>query len=169
MSGAAISEPLPERLMLQVSRGYAFLMSLGSLVFLVFGVLVVEYSRTLSDIVSGWAFILFFGLCAMVFALELTVPQISRLELTRDGFRIVYPPLRWNPALTRWNEIAKIEVYRYLGRPWVPETVHVILASPFAYWHKTIRKPWIYGYRAQDLAALMNRFRDRALRIGTSV
>ena len=154
--------------MLKVNRGYGFLMWLGSLVFLVFGALVVEYPKNLSDVVTGWAFILFFGLCAIVFALELIAPQISHLELTRDGFRIVQP-LRWKPAHARWNEIAKIEVYHYLGRPWAPETVHIILASPFAYWHRTIRKPWMYGCRAQELAALMNRFRDRALQADRSV
>lgn len=83
--------------MLKVNRGYGFLMWLGSLVFLAFGALVVEYPKNLSDVVTGWAFILFFGLCAIVFALELIAPQISHLELTRDGFRIVQP-LRWKPA-----------------------------------------------------------------------
>jgi hypothetical protein len=107
---------------------------------------------------------LFSGFCAIVFSLELISPQLAFVEFTRAGFRMGHP-LRWNQAVTPWREIATIETYRWYTRvfPHIGIRIRYVLHSRR---NTSIPSTRIFGCGAAELAALMNRFRDRALRSG---
>lgn len=158
----ATFDALPERLILKLDRGYAFLMWLGSLAFLAGGIFLVQHPQPDTNLFWIWVGILFFGLCAALFTLELMSPRLVFIELTRAGLRIVFA-FRGRPPITPWNEIASIEVYRwwpYHGLGW-RYSVRVRYVDDTA---ATSISPRIYGWGAEELAALLNRFRDRALR-----
>lgn len=155
-------DTLPDQLILRLDRGYAFLMWVGSLAFLAGGFYLVQHPTADTNILWVWVGILFFGLCAVLFSLELVTPTLSYIELARDGFRVAFA-FRGRPMMTPWNEVANIEVYRwwpYHGLGWR----YGVRVSSVSFGTSTTISPRIYGWNAEELAALMNRFRDRALR-----
>ena len=160
-------DTLPEGMILRLDRGYTFLLWLGSLALVAGGVFLVQHPSQDTSVFWVWVGIFFFGLCAIVFTLELVSPQLTFIEFTREGFRVVFAFHR-QAAVTPWDKIASIEVYRwwpYRGLGW-RYGVRVRYTDDRA---STPISPRTYGQSAEELAALMNRFRDRALRTGTSV
>ncbi|HXR85359.1 MAG TPA: STM3941 family protein [Stellaceae bacterium] len=151
---------LPERLILTLDRSYISLLSLGSVALVALGIFLVDHQRNFVDAFWGWASIVFFGLCAVAGVLDLIAPRLSYIELTRDGFRIVYL-LRRQRVPTPWREIAAIEVYRWYSGGWPRYGVRMASAR-LGHKATTVTSPRMFGYGAQELAALMTRFHDRA-------
>ena len=163
----ARSDALPERLILTLDRGYILLLLLFALGFVALGAFLVDYQRGFWDWFWGWASILFFGLCAIAGVLDLIAPRLSYMALTPDGFRYAYL-LRRDPATTPWSEIAAIEIYRWYAGGWPRNGVRIVSTQPSRR-ATTLVTPRMFGYDAQSLAALLNRFRDRALQSETAL
>jgi hypothetical protein len=156
--------PLPERLILNANRRDVLATLLWSLACLGVGIYILHDVRWLGDAVVGWALILLCGFSGAMDALRLIAPHLSALELTADGFRTT-DMWRPRPPITPWPAIATIEECRWYTRFGPQEGVRIRYARP-GRGSRTLRRPRRYGYRAQALAALMNRFRERALPSG---
>ena len=116
--------------------------------------------------VKGFYVAIFFGLCAIVFALQLA-PRSTYLRLTADGFQ-TRSLFRQGP-LVRWSDVSEFRVERLppsmtqmvvYDEPGTPQTrlrrFNRLLAGGEA-----ALLPDGCGVSAQDLAALMNQWRDR--------
>lgn len=114
----------------------------------------------------GWASVLFFGLGAIVGAIHL-VPGMSYLRLTPDGFIIksmyrISRPVRWDSVsefrVAKMEFLIKMVVFDALARPDAGlSAINRQLVGAQA------GLPDTYGRSAEDLAALLNQWRDRAL------
>lgn len=66
----------------------------------------VALGMTLMEGAGAWFVALFFGLCALIFIIQL-LPNASYLRLTREGFEI---RSLFRSGFTRWEEVADIGV-----------------------------------------------------------
>jgi hypothetical protein len=91
-----------------------------SLAFVAGGVLIV---RDPSSGAGGWLCMTFFGLCAVVFAIQLIRPQVLTLDI--DGFTLD-GGLVWSPKTVLWRDVQGFFVYRLprggkmIGYNWEP-------------------------------------------------
>ncbi len=160
----ANADPLPERMILSLERTYLLLLWFGAAGFFGLNIFFLRNPDPDDGFPFGvWFCLIVFGFFVVAATLELIVPTISYIELSRTGF-CQGGALRRLQPVTPWHEIAKIEIYRW--RPFSSFLQHrgvrisyVPIIDP-----TDIPSPWIYGRDADELAALMTRFRDRALK-----
>jgi hypothetical protein len=130
-------------------------MLLGALVFVAVGVWVVSFEP-----VIGYLSIGFFGLCAVAFGVNL-LPNSSYLRLTREGSTVC---TMFRSRSGAWREVNKFGVNRIGVRNivgWAP-------SHPASKFDNTARVitgyastlPETYGLTAEELAELLNRWRD---------
>jgi hypothetical protein len=161
-------------LVLQPSRRRASLYVLGCLGFVAAGTWIAYTGEELTP-AFGWLAVVFFGLCAIVFLVN-ALPNSSCLTLTHEGF-VVRSLFRSQP-LVRWSEVERFEVGSLGGRS---RMVVFYFAASFkrkltgdAAGGKIMRLaqrigghegalPDTYGLSAEDLATLMNEWRDRTV------
>jgi len=155
-------DALPERLILNANRRDVLDTLFWSLACVAIGIYILHDVRGRADAFVGWALILLCGFSGAMDVLRLIAPRLSALELTADGFRTI-EMLRPQPPITPWPAIATIDVYRWYTRLGPQDGIRIRYALPGRR-SRTLRRPRRYGYRAQALAALMNRFRQRALK-----
>ena len=110
--------------------------------------------------VWGYAGIVFFSLCAIVFAIQL-LPNSSYLRLTREGFTMCS---LFRQHTIQWRHVGKFGVGRIWLRKvvgWDPahdiSTVGIATKAISGY---VSALPDTYGLRAEHLADLMNQLRD---------
>jgi hypothetical protein len=131
------------------------LMLVGSLAFVAAGFWMLSDYR-----VSGYACIIFFGLCALAFCVNL-LPNSSYLRLTREGFTICST---FRSRSIEWRHVGTFGVTRIGTRKmvgWDP-------SHPVSKLGKANRVmcgyasalPDTYGFKAEELAELLNRLRD---------
>jgi hypothetical protein len=133
-----------------------------SLVFVVAGALLGADGSLL-----GWLGVVFFGLCAIVFAVTL-LPGAAYLRLEHSGF--VVCSLFRADRLRHWDEVQGFRAYdlpggvRHVGFDFAPgaQPTGSELAKRLARVEGAL--PNTYGMRAEDLAGLMNRWREECLR-----
>jgi hypothetical protein len=133
-----------------------------SLVFVALGVLLGADGSLV-----GWLTVGFFGLCAIVFAVTL-LPGAAYLRLERSGFVVcsLFRPDR----LRRWDEVQGFRAYdlpggvRHVGFDFAPgaQPTGSELAKRLTRVEGAL--PSTYGLRAEDLAGLLNRWREQCLR-----
>lgn len=114
----------------------------------------------------GWACVLFFGMCAVVFLVRF-FPGASYLRLRSDGF--TFRSLFRKSPLILWRDVSDFRVVQLppLGHPLVVFDWH---AAPDRGVRQLNRKlvdatdglPDTYGLQPDQLAALMNAWRSRA-------
>jgi len=114
---------------------------------------------------GGIAVFAFFGLCAVVAAIQLVFP--STLTLTTDGF--TFTALR-RRVTRRWNDIDSFAPVRASALSGVVGITLAASAEQRSGVRKAARNIWgydggalpdTYGMTAGELAALMNEWRDR--------
>ena len=132
-----------------------------SLVFVAVGALL-----GVSGSLLGWLAVAFFGLCAIVFAVTL-LPGAAYLRLERSGFAVC--SLLRSDRLWRWDEVQGFRTYdlpggvRHVGFDFAPgaQPTGSELAKRLARVEGAL--PSTYGLPAEDLAGLMNRWREQCL------
>ena len=141
---------------LRSSRSKMLLMLSGSLAFVATGL----WLRPDHHPFSGYAVIIFFGLCAVVFCVHL-LPNSSYLHVTPEGFKMCS---MFRSRFIRWPDVGRFGVTHIGTRKmvgWDPlrpvsklgRTNQAIGGYAFAF-------PDTYGLKAEELAALLNRVRD---------
>jgi hypothetical protein len=114
----------------------------------------------------GWFCFLFFGLCSIIFALQLT-PQSTGVRLTADGF--VMRSLFRQAPMVRWNAVSTFRVRRVppsmiemviYDEPNAPRTRLRRLSRLLADGEAGLL-PDDCGMNAEELAALLNAWRER--------
>jgi hypothetical protein len=90
---------------IEASRAKAWLYFLGSLVFVAGGLWMVQDPSK----AGGWFVLLFFGACAVVFAIMLVRPQV--LILDASGFMVSGGLVR-SPRKVLWRDVRGFHVYR---------------------------------------------------------
>lgn len=140
---------------LRTSRKKMLLMLLGSLMFVAVGLWMQA-----DHPVSGYASIIFFGLCAVVSCVNL-FPNSSYLRLTREGFTICS---MFRCRSIEWRHVSNFGVTRIGTRKMVgwnplhaPSKLGKTTKRMFCY---VSALPETYGLSAEELAELMNRLRD---------
>lgn len=137
---------------------------------LMFVVIALLYFSQAGPVIE-WGTIFFFGLGVIVGIMQL-VPGMSYLRLAPDGFVVKSAYRTWK--LIRWDSVSGFRVHRarynkmvvfdYAGRPdRALAAVNRVIAGAQA------GLPDTYGLGAEDLAALLNRWRNRALERMASV
>ena len=115
------------------------------------------------DPTMGWITIVFFGIGALV-----SIPGlmgIGGLDLDPEGFTINH----WGRKSRRtWRECSEFSIISMRGGPFVGFSSKTDEANPASAISRSMvgetgMLPEKYGMKARDLAALMNRFRARAL------
>jgi hypothetical protein len=155
----------PGPLTLYASRSKFFMLFAGSASFVAIGaVMLVQHGYS----AKMWFGVLFFALCAVVFATNL-VPGSASLTLDADGFRVKQ---FYFVRKSRWKDVTKIvSGYPPLSRA---RTKFVLYNDTqwsgwkLARWETATlgynaMLPDTYGMSADDLAALMVQWRDRVL------
>lgn len=103
----------------------------------------------------GWVGVVFFGFCT-IYLLACCVPGQSYLGLEREGF-VIKSPLRLRRY--RWADVASIGVEKVFGF----DTVVVRFAPHAGAPRDDLRLKHVrYGIGVDDLAALLNEWRERA-------
>ena len=155
-----MSDALPDML-LRPRQAKWLLIVAGSLVFTVVGAFMTRDGKT-----EGYLGLVFFGLCTLT-ALAQLLPNSAYLRLTRDGFEV---RSLCRSSQTRWSDVSEFRAGR-LG----PSAAVVFDFAPSYARARRMRTaaaalagaegaiPDTYGYRATDLAALLNEWRDRAI------
>jgi hypothetical protein len=131
------------------------LMLIGSLVFVAAGLWMLPEHP-----VSGYASIIFFGLCALVFCVNL-LPNSSYLRLTREGFTICSTfrcrSIEWRHVGT--FGVTRIGTKKMVG--WDPaDSVSKLGKANKAVCGYASALPDTYGLKAEELVQLLNRLRD---------
>jgi hypothetical protein len=130
-----------------------------SLIFVATGVLMVRDGEGI-----GWFVLGFFGLCALVFALQL-LPGTSRLRLDQNGFTVTS---LFRSSTVRWSEVARFFVAQVGGRAMVcwdyagavpHSTASRRLSRALAGVEAGL--PDTYGLSAEALASLLEDWRQR--------
>jgi hypothetical protein len=121
----------------------------------------------------GYVALIFFGASSFVLPL-LLFPQSTYLELNADGFngRAAY-----RNYFQRWTDVSRFEVSKYCGRYTVLYNISEGKESPYAKMKVLLRfnrrrlcgfdlmiAPWAFGMKAEELASLLNLYRDWAIR-----
>ena len=116
------------------------------------------------NLLVGGGCIAFFGLCAIVFAINLH-PRAAYVELTQDGFTI---SSLFRRHFTRWTQVAEffpisVQSKSMVGWNYSAEFTGSATARRFATALSGAEAalPDTYGMRAADLAELLNRVRER--------
>ena len=86
---------------LRTSKWKTFMFLIGSLLFVVSSIMLNEQND-----IEGWIGTFFFGLCAIVFIIQL-LPNSSYLKLTKEGFE---EKNLFKTKFTNWNEIDSFRV-----------------------------------------------------------
>ena len=129
-----------------------------SVIFVVLGVLMIAQGKRI-----GWLACGFFGLCSLVFLVEL-LPNASSLELTADGFTV--RSFFQVSKRIAWVEVQSFGIGRIRGKKMVmfnyAESYQGALAVRrinAALTGFEAALPDCYGLRAEELADLMNRYK----------
>ena len=132
------------------------LMLLGSLVFVAAGIwMLPDYP------VSGYLSITFFGLCALIFCVNL-LPHSSYLRLTCEGFTVCST---FRSRSIEWRHVGTFGVTRIGTRKmmvgWDPShSVSKLGNANKVMCGYASALPDSYGMKAEELAELLNRLRD---------
>jgi hypothetical protein len=162
MTITTAAAPQTERMILPLDRDYLFLGIVFSLVFVGIGFWMVQPPAESDAQFWGYATIIVFGLLGIVRFVQLIVPQLAFIELAQDGFRITNVLRQRNQPFTPWRDVAKVEPYQWYGfRGGWHRGVRITHLSTAS--ETKIAVPRKYGWTAEDLAALIASFRDRAL------
>jgi len=141
---------------LRSRRRKMLLMLAGSLAFVATGLWLQPDHHSL----SGYAVTIFFGLCAVVFCVNL-LPNSSYLHVTREGFKLCS---MFRSRLVRWPDVGRFGVTRIGMRKmvgWDPlHTVSKLGSANQAICGYAFALPDTYGLKAEELAELLNRIRD---------
>jgi hypothetical protein len=151
---------LPDKLSLKPSKLKWGIMLLGSLAFLALVLFIVPPDE---DPTMRWLAIGFSGLCALA-----SIPGllgIGGLDLDRDGFTI---SAMGRKSRRTWRECSEFSILSMRGGPFVGFSSETDSKNPASSISRglvgeTGMLPDKYGMKAKDLAALMNRWRARAL------
>jgi hypothetical protein len=140
---------------LRSSRRKTLLMLAGSLVFVAGGIWLLHDQPS-----TGYSGIAFFGLCAVVFCVQL-LPNSSYLRLTAEGFTTCTlfrcHTVPWRHVRT--FGVGRIGLKKVVG--WDPAAdLSGIVRATKAISGYASALPDTYGLRAEELAALLNRLRD---------
>ncbi len=149
-------------MVLYPSRAKAILLLLVSLAFVVSMIV----SHGIERGIAGSFVVLFFGLCAIVFIIQL-IPGASHLKLSEDGFSV--RALFRKSKSYSWSNVSdfravtaspgrKIVVFDSLGNSTTLRKMNRAVVGA------TDGLPDTYGMKAEELADLMNSCRSRALR-----
>jgi hypothetical protein len=154
-----------ERMILPLDRDYLFLGLVVSLVFVGIGFWMVQPQPSAESDAQFWGYatIIVFGLLGIVRLVQLIAPQLAFIELAKDGFRITNVLRQRSQPLMPWGDVAKVEPYQWYGfRGGLHRGVRITHLSTAS--ETKIAVPRKYGWTADDLAALIASFRDRALK-----
>ncbi|HRE16496.1 MAG TPA: STM3941 family protein [Rhodocyclaceae bacterium] len=149
---------LPMRL--YPARVKALGLLVGSVLFVLGGLFLLDENP-----VIGYSGIAFFGLCALVFLVQLALPNSSYLELTEDSF--TYASL-FKKTTVPWRDVAAFRVATISRNKMVGWTVSstydgprtgLAISNALTGTHGAL--PDTFGMKAEDLAELMNEFKYR--------
>lgn len=163
MAGREQPDDLGDTLVLRPSLWKHMLMLAGSLGFVAIGVFIMPAGDWTRWLVTG-----FFGLCAAVFVTQL-LPGASYLKLDREGFEFA---AMFRKTCITWSDVSpfaagyisanKMVLFELTeGSPGAPSRRIASIARNLAGAAGAL--PDTYGMKAEALADLMNRWRDRAL------
>lgn len=148
-----------ENLILRPKKSNNILLLTGSLAFTAIGFIVLKDNEFIS-----WVAILFFGLCSLVFLIQL-LPGSTQLFLTEDGFIITS---LFRSHFTDWKEVKSFKI-GYLGRDLTvmfdyvdshkKHTIGKYISKEMSGSHGAL--PSTYGMKATELLKLMNEFKQR--------
>ncbi len=135
------------------------LLGLTSLLFTVGGTFVIE-----DEPLKGWLITLFFGLCLLVFLIQL-IPGSTELTLTDKGFEMTS---LFRKSLTRWQDVKTFRI-GYLGRNMTVMFDYVdehskhqagkLIAKNLSGSHGAL--PSTYGLKAAELLEVLNEWKTR--------
>lgn len=153
----------PGPLTLHASRSRFLMLFAGSASFVAIGAVLMVQDGSDAKL---WFCVLFFGLCATVFAINL-LPGSASLTLDKDGFRVKQ---FWFIRKSRWKNVTSIDAgylppsrtktVRYNDTQWSGWRLARWETAKLDY---NAVLPDTYGMSADDLAALMVQWRDRVL------
>jgi hypothetical protein len=164
----AILARFPGPVTMPANRRKAAAVLAGSLGFVAMGILVLRYGDGEADeIFWAWAAIAFFALCAVVAAVML-LPGAGSLTLAADGFTMCS---LFRKAHTPWRQASDFAVAQSGDKRMTFVGYEDARASGFA--AETSRSligrnaalPDTYGLTHEELAQLLTRWRERALRM----
>jgi hypothetical protein len=149
-----------EPITLRPSKTKGLLLLCGSLIFVAGGVGMIK-----SGEMFGWASVIFFGLCALVFSIKM-LPNASYLKLHHEGFTQV---TMFRSSTFRWQDVSEFSVDRIGGNKTV--MLDFVLS-----WHTSskLKKvarlmsghdgalPDTYGLRAEELVALLKEWKNKS-------
>jgi hypothetical protein len=155
-----VGDNLPDRLSLKPSKLKWAIVLLISLTFVLLALFVIPPDE---DPTMRWLTIGFFGLGILA-----SIPGllgIGGLDLDREGFTI---SAMGRKSRRTWRECSEFSILSMRGGPFVGFSSKTDEANPASAISRglvgeTGMLPDKYGMKAKDLAALMNRFRARAL------
>jgi hypothetical protein len=147
-----------QQLILRPSKLKIVFMLLLSLLFVAGGIVSLD-----KDSMMGWVIIIFFGLCALVFILQL-LPNTSYLKLTEEGFEV---RSLFRSNMTKWSEVKgfrtgyisvnKTVTFDYTKNHTKQQNGKK-LAKALAGTEGAL--PDTYGMKASELARLMNEWKE---------
>ena len=141
---------------LRSDRSALFTLLVIALVFVAIGIWLLKVLPVLA-----WIDIVFFGACALIALLSM-MPNASYLHLTEKGFT-VHSPFRSREY--PWDEVSEFGVWRAGFRKIVgwnsSSAVSGLAGTNKAISGFAFTLPETYGYRADELAELLNALRDQ--------
>lgn len=155
----AIPDPLPDEIRLTPSRWKWLAVTAICTVFAVIGGLM----ATGGDLI-GWASLLFFGPGALM-GTAMVIGWRSHLVLRRDGFE---QAMLGRTLVCRWADVSGLAAWHGPGRNRLVTFTRTGDAGALASVNRALSGGTAslgdsFGMRAEDLAALMRAFQDRAL------
>lgn len=163
---AKITDQYDKELVLYPSKLKNILMLAGCIIFVVLGISLIKQDDPLK--ICGWLAIVFFGLGAIVFLVQLCFPSSSYLKLTRDHMET---RSLFRSYIHKWEDIAQF----YAGRIVLRKMLLIKFASSYKKAktaHELIRGitggadgalPSFYGLPAEKLAEILNKWRNNAI------
>jgi hypothetical protein len=168
---------LPERQTFRFHRASLLSLWLISIALTAVEVSLLRHPDPRHPALMDWLGLILFGLGCFLFPLYLIAPGIGLLELTKEGFRVTTLSYK---SYTPWSATENIRAQRMSFsalRIWMPTFVAIDYVPSYSGELARLRRfnrsefgasgailPQLFGLNAQMLAALMNRYRDRALR-----
>ena len=150
-------EPDDSLILLPSRRKYAGML-LGSLAFVAIGLAIIGEGH-----MTGWLVVGFFALCAAAFLVNI-LPQASYLKLTVDNFEYV---ALFRKTQLQWTSVSSFGVTRVDGRAMVMFDILDQQTAAAALARRLLGAgaglPDTYGLNAEELAQLMNDWRERSL------
>jgi hypothetical protein len=159
-----ILSQFPGPVTLYPSRSRLALMAFGSLLFVAISIWAIRTSSGDWEIFLAWASTIFFGLCLVVFCLQLLLPGSSSLTLERDQFTTAG---FFRSSTHSWRDVRDFSVWQFRNNKMVlfdsrAET-SPLKGLNTALSGKNSGLPDTYGFKADALVELMTRWRERAL------